>query len=160
MVNNLTGIKVRLWIMAIGLGCLGVVFMAFNNLSNIANLIDRTSSVVAVDDTAITPKNTAIKINVLANDQGIALKINSFAVGRHGSVTVNNNEIVYNPENDFVGADHFKYWITNNHGQEAFAQVKVTVTSTTPSPQDKVQHATASAPLPLFPVVEPLNFQM
>ncbi|PID45344.1 MAG: hypothetical protein CSB47_09165 [Proteobacteria bacterium] len=86
----------------------------------------------AVDDNASTPENTAITIDVIANDtdpDSDALVVEAVGTPTNGVVAIVNNKIVYTPNTDFSGTDHFTYTITDNNGHTATANVTVTVTA-------------------------------
>ncbi len=72
---------------------------------------------VAVNDSAVTLKNTPVTIAVLANDsdpQGLPLKVASVTQGAHGTVVINaNNTVTYTPAPKFTGSDSFAYSVTN-----------------------------------------------
>ncbi|MHC1703540.1 MAG: Ig-like domain-containing protein [Tenuifilaceae bacterium] len=98
---------------------------------------------VAVDDAATTILNTAVTINVLANDTGLEDGYGDLLVHRsplHGTATVNaNRTITYTPSNMFIGSDNFQYWVEDVHGDYDLATVAVTVTDRpnyTPSAND------------------------
>jgi gliding motility-associated-like protein len=74
---------------------------------------------VAVDDYSSTPLNTAINIDVTANDQqtdGDEFTITTFTQPANGTVTQNGNLLTYTPNNGFVGEDTFTYTICDNDG--------------------------------------------
>ena len=116
---------------------------AHNNLSNV---VSRTISVthpgppVAVNDTAMTDKHTAIDINVLANDTDPAGKTLTVAsvdtTGTKGLVTINpDNTIHYDPNGQFTGltqgqsaTDTFTYMATDGTQTSNSATVTVTIT--------------------------------
>jgi VCBS repeat-containing protein len=124
---------------------------AANNLSNI---VSRSVSVtaappgppVANNDTARTDKNTAINIDVLANDTdpaGRALTVASVdTTGTKGTVTVNSdNTIHYDPNGQFASlqagqtaTDTFSYTATDGTQTSNSATVTVTVTGTNTAP--------------------------
>jgi subtilisin family serine protease len=86
---------------------------------------------VAVDDAASTNKNTAVTIDVLANDRDPdedPLTTNVIAQPANGSATRNaDNTITYTPDADFVGDDSFRYEIFDPDGRSSAATVTVTV---------------------------------
>ncbi|HYT89917.1 MAG TPA: Ig-like domain-containing protein, partial [Gemmataceae bacterium] len=85
---------------------------------------------VANDDSALTNENTAVLINVLANDtdtDGDTLTITSAGPAGNGSAAIENGRIRYPPNANFLGADSFSYTISDNHGGSASATVTVTV---------------------------------
>ncbi|BDX37387.1 hypothetical protein CYCD_07420 [Tenuifilaceae bacterium CYCD] len=87
---------------------------------------------VAVDDNSTTIVNTAVDINVLANDSDLddgfgALTIKTLPT--HGTVVVNDNRtITYTPSYMFIGVETFQYMIEDVDGDYSIATVAVTVT--------------------------------
>ena len=90
---------------------------------------------VAVDDTAITGQNLPVTINVLSNDSdtdGGTLDVVSVTAVRNGTVVVNDdNTITYTPDGGYFGPDSFWYTIDDGQGDQATAEVTVTVTEPT-----------------------------
>jgi hypothetical protein len=86
---------------------------------------------VAQDDSASTNKNTAVTINVLANDDDPDSDPLTVAVAdppTNGTATRNGDETVtYAPNTGFVGTDSFSYEITDGNGGMSTATVTVTV---------------------------------
>ena len=86
---------------------------------------------VAVDDAASTNKNTAVTIDVLANDSdpdGDPLTSGVVTQPANGSATRNaDNTITYTPNTGFVGDDSFTYEIFDPNGLSSTATVRVTV---------------------------------
>ncbi|MDT4938074.1 MAG: large repetitive protein, partial [Pseudonocardiales bacterium] len=85
----------------------------------------------AVDDAATTPENQAVTVHVTANDSangGGALTLNSATDPAHGSVALSGLNVVYTPDQSFVGTDSFTYRISTPFGSTT-ATVTVTVTA-------------------------------
>ncbi|MFN4764668.1 Ig-like domain-containing protein, partial [Gillisia sp. Q332] len=86
---------------------------------------------VAVDDTATTDEDTAVNINVLANDtdvDGDTLTVTQTTAPTNGSVVINTDyTITYTPDANFNGTDTFTYTITDGNGGTDTATVTVTV---------------------------------
>ncbi|AUT04546.1 endonuclease [Nostoc sp. CENA543] len=94
---------------------------------------------VAINDIAITDENTAININVLANDSdfnGDPLQLSLVSNPTNGIAVVNNNGtpnnfaddfITYTPNTGYVGNDSFSYSISDGKGGTATASVSVTI---------------------------------
>jgi outer membrane protein OmpA-like peptidoglycan-associated protein len=94
---------------------------------------------VAVNDAASTMRDTAIAVNVLANDSdpdGDPLLISSASSPTHGTATLAGTAINYTPRPGFVGTDTFSYVITDGQAT-ATANVTVTVTAT---PEPSLNH--------------------
>ncbi|MGI8791925.1 MAG: Ig-like domain-containing protein [Acidimicrobiales bacterium] len=92
---------------------------------------------IANPDAKSTPKNTAVVVDVLANDSdpdGDAISVVSASAPTNGgSVVVNaNGTITYTPATEFVGTDGFTYTITDNGTPAAQATGPVTITVTDP----------------------------
>lgn len=92
----------------------------------------------ALDDAATTDEDTAVEIDVLANDSdpaGETVRIDSHQPGDHGFVTLTEAmTLVYTPEADFNGQDAFTYRIINDRGGLAEATVTVTVNPVNDAP--------------------------
>lgn len=89
---------------------------------------------IANPDTATTFKNTAITINVLANDvdpDGDTLTIIGVSSPSNGMVTFTPNFVIYTPQSAFIGADMFTYTISDGNGGTDTATVTVTVLENT-----------------------------
>ena len=97
------------------------------NVSNVATVnltIDNTQEPpVAVDDAATTAEDTAVTINVLANDSdpdGALVPGTVTIAGQpaNGSVVVNaDGTVTYTPDANYNGADSFSYTVTDDEGQ-------------------------------------------
>ena len=86
---------------------------------------------VAQDDSATTNKNTAVTVNVLANDDDPDGDLLTVAVSdppENGTATRNdNNSVTYTPNAGFVGTDSFEYELTDGKGGQSAATVTITV---------------------------------
>jgi subtilisin family serine protease len=86
---------------------------------------------VAQNDSASTNKNTAVTINVLANDDDPDGDLLTVAVSdppTNGTATRNDdNTVTYSPNTGFVGTDSFDYEVTDGNGGMSTATVTVTV---------------------------------
>ncbi|MCF2858115.1 Ig-like domain-containing protein [Pseudoalteromonas sp. SMS1] len=78
---------------------------------------------VAANDAASTTQDTAVEINVLANDSdpdgslnGVSLEI--VTSPKNGSTSINTSDhvVTYLPESGFVGIDTFEYRVQDNRG--------------------------------------------
>lgn len=87
---------------------------------------------VAVDDTATTRRNRAVRIAVLANDSdpdGDTLHVRRVTQPASGTAVINpNSTITFWPKRGFKGTVRFRYTIRDGHGGRARATVTVTVT--------------------------------
>jgi hypothetical protein len=116
---------------------------------------------VAEADVITTKANTAVKIDVLANDQ-IAGDF-TLAIGdrpTNGTVTLDNNGtlndltddfIRYTPKTDVAGEDSFTYRLSRN-GESVSTTVKVTVTEEPSSESPLLSNPLPSNPLPSNPL--------
>jgi large repetitive protein len=83
---------------------------------------------VANNDTATTPANQAVTINVTSVDTGPITSIAIASSPTHGTATVSGVAIVYTPTHDFFGTDTLTYIATGPGGTSAPATVTITVT--------------------------------
>ncbi len=85
----------------------------------------------AVDDAASTVTDTAVVIDLLANDadpDGDGLTIVGVEGASHGTVTDNGDgTVTYTPEAGFTGSDGFTYTVSDGRAGTASAAVAVTV---------------------------------
>ncbi|MDY7016140.1 MAG: putative Ig domain-containing protein, partial [Cyanobacteriota bacterium] len=85
----------------------------------------------ALPDSGVTSANTAVSIDVLAND--FSPKDGPFIVGfdatsaNGGQVAKVDNRLSYTPAADFVGTDGFNYTISAGGDEKKSSQVKITV---------------------------------
>jgi VCBS repeat-containing protein len=83
-----------------------------------------------ISDTAATNEDTAVNINVLANDSdvdGDAIIVDS-ASASNGTVSINlDGTLTYNPNLDFAGTDTISYSISDGNGGTAAGIVAVVV---------------------------------
>jgi len=83
----------------------------------------------AKDDSATTAYETAVTIDVLANDSdedGDDLTIESYTTPQNGTLSSSDGKITYTPNDGFSGEDTFEYTISDGE-DDATAKVKVTV---------------------------------
>jgi len=101
---------------------------------------------VAIADTATASFNTAVQINVLANDTDVDLNTLSIAAvtqGAHGTAAIAGSQVVYTPEAGFSGADTFTYQARDSAGAlSASATVTVNVTGANTPPVAQSQSVT------------------
>ena len=95
----------------------------------------------AINDSATTPEDTPVTIDVLANDTDLendALTITNVSSPAHGTAEINDNKIVYSPNPNYFGSDTFTYTISDGDCGTDTATVEVTVTSVNdlPSAED------------------------
>lgn len=84
---------------------------------------------VGVDDAASTLEDAAVTVNVLANDtdvDGDVLTLSSVSADQ-GSAVLSNNQLRYTPASNFSGEVVVNYTFHDNQGEQATAQVTITV---------------------------------
>ncbi|TMQ06211.1 MAG: tandem-95 repeat protein, partial [Deltaproteobacteria bacterium] len=93
---------------------------------------------VAVADAASTDEDTAVTVDVVANDSdvdGDALAIASITQPAHGAATiVDPHHVQYTPAPNYHGADGFSYTIADPSGAQATAAVVLDVASVNDAP--------------------------
>ncbi len=95
-------------------------------------------SPVAAEDYATTPEDTAVIINILANDtdvDGDTLVVSAFTTPAQGTVTVNpDNTVTYTPDANYHGSDTFSYTVSDGHGGSDTAVVTIAITPVNDAP--------------------------
>jgi sorbitol-specific phosphotransferase system component IIBC len=93
---------------------------------------------VAVADAVVTAEDTAVTIDVLANDSdvdGDSLTVTNVTSPTSGVVVINpDNTITYTPTADYEGTDSFVYTISDGNGGTDTALVTTTITSENDNP--------------------------
>ena len=87
---------------------------------------------VAVDDSDSTVVDTAVVVDVLANDSDPdtdSLSVDSVTQGADGSVVNNTTNVTYTPNASWTGIDTFTYTVADGNGGFDTATVTVTVTA-------------------------------
>lgn len=88
---------------------------------------------VAVNDSANTPFNTPVSLNVLTNDsdpQNDPLSVVATTSPANGAVTFSaSGNVTYTPNSGFSGVDSFNYTIRDSNGSTAQATVSITVSA-------------------------------
>jgi len=93
----------------------------------------------ATNDSDTTPEDTAVIVDVLANDtdaDGDTLTVTGVTTGpSHGTCVVNaDGTITYTPNKDYTGTDTFTYAISDGNGGTDTATVTITVTGVSDLP--------------------------
>jgi VCBS repeat-containing protein len=110
---------------------------------------------VARDDSATTAEDTAVVINVVANDTdpdaGDALAIIGISGASNGTVAFDGGgtTITYTPNANFNGTDTFTYTVSDGNGGEDTATVTVTVTAVNDAPVAGDDSATTDEDTPV-----------
>ena len=81
----------------------------------------------ASDDFVTTPSKP-ILIDVMSNDTGQAIVINTLDNPSNGTASVIGNQVQYTPDNGFIGTDIFWYSIKDNAGEVYGTKIHVEVT--------------------------------
>ena len=103
---------------------------------------------VATDDSDSTSQDTAVVIDVLANDtdaNGDSLFIDSVTQGSNGSVVNNGTDVTYTPSASWAGIDTFTYVVSDGNGGTDTATVTVNVGVLEPVVLDNIQKGTHRA---------------
>jgi hypothetical protein len=82
---------------------------------------------VAVSDAISVNAGASVLVNVLGNDGGIGLSLTGVTQPTHGSVVIQDGQVLYTAPVGYTGADAFSYTETDSEGQTATANVAVTV---------------------------------
>ena len=116
---------------------LGVIDVTFPSIDDVINA---NAAPIAADDTAETTSNTAVTVDVLANDSdGDGDQIRLLAAGdaSNGTVSLDGDTVTYTPDEGFSGSDSFTYTAFDGFDfAEATVTVEVTPEETTPSTGD------------------------
>ncbi|MGB1310716.1 MAG: Ig-like domain-containing protein [Leucothrix sp.] len=90
---------------------------------------ENVTPLVANEDSVTTPANTAITIDVMANDSGDGIAITAVDNPANGTAVISNNRIIYTPNNGFSGTEIFWYSITDSRGAAYGTKINVTITA-------------------------------
>ncbi|MFC1611233.1 Ig-like domain-containing protein [Myxococcota bacterium] len=91
----------------------------------------------AHDDAGATQEDTAMRVDVLANDashEDDELFVAAVAQAGHGRVAIDEASVIYTPELDYSGEDSFAYTARGRLGRESSAVVTMTITSVNDPP--------------------------
>lgn len=96
-----------------------------------ATIDSQDSAPVGNPDSVTINQNSSTVIDVLANDTGAGLVINSTNPWseKGGSVSIVNNKINYTPASDFTGTDRLWYTFRDSQGRTNFSVVTISVIS-------------------------------
>jgi len=75
----------------------------------------------------VTTSASEVIIDVMANDLGNGLTLTSVDPADHGTTSIENGKIKYQPPAGFTGTDEFCYQITDSRGWYTWGQVLITV---------------------------------
>jgi hypothetical protein len=105
---------------------------------------------VAVDDSGTTVHDTAVTVQVLANDSdadGDALTVAGVTLAANGTASFDGSTVTYVPDAGFVGTDSFDYTVDDGFGGSATATVTVEVTNEAPVAVNDVYSTPFETPL-------------
>jgi len=92
---------------------------------------------VAQDDSVYTDESEPVSVQVLSNDSdpdGDPLTIESFSQAEHGTIRLENDELIYTPTEGYSGVDSFEYSLSDGRGGVDRARVIVAVASVNDAP--------------------------
>ncbi len=102
------------------------------------NVIPINDAPLATDDTATTPEDMPVNVNVLANDHdvdGNPLIVTLISDPTHGSAVINpDGTVTYTPDINTNGTDTFEYTVSDGQGGTDTATVTITVTPLNDAP--------------------------
>jgi len=103
---------------------------------------------IASDDIVTTDEDTSVVIDVLENDSdenNDTLTLVSVGQPQHGTVTIMDNMVTYQPSPNYHGGDHFNYVVTDGSFERSgMVQINITSVNDTPTLEpvsDLVSHA-------------------
>ncbi|MGK2950649.1 MAG: Ig-like domain-containing protein, partial [Acidimicrobiales bacterium] len=103
------------------------------------DVADQADGPVATLDFVITPEDTPVSIEPVANDadaDGDPLTLTGFTQADHGSLSCTLAEVcTYTPDADFTGTDSFTYTISDGTGRSATGTVTIDVTPVADPPR-------------------------
>jgi hypothetical protein len=110
-------------------------------VANLLELLPCNHPPIARDDSATTSRNTAVTVNVLANDSdpdGDPVSLVGVTQPSHGTAAANGNgTVTYTPTGCYAGTDAFTYTIRDPAGLTATATVTVSVIAQSSDPCSK-----------------------
>jgi len=95
----------------------------------VAVVLTSNNQPIAMNDSVQTPINTSVTIDALINDSDSdddVLQISS-ANAVLGMISIVNNQLYYQPSNDYFGDDTIVYGISDGQGGSSFATITVTI---------------------------------
>ncbi|MGH1368913.1 MAG: Ig-like domain-containing protein, partial [Maritimibacter sp.] len=100
------------------------------------------------DDVAVTPEDTPVVIDVIANDtdpEGDPLEVAELGEPENGTAELNpDGTVTYTPNTDFTGTDTFTYTVTDGNGGTDVVTVQVAVESDEVNEVDAVDDLSAT----------------
>ncbi len=102
------------------------------------------------DGLVILRNSTAVLIDVLNNDsdpESDDLTITDVSQPSNGTVVNNGTTLTYTPNAGYIGTDTFEYTVDDGNGDQATAQVTITIENNAPMANDDSALATGALPL-------------
>ena len=102
------------------------------------------------DSLTVLRNSSATLIDVLNNDSdpdNDQLNISSVVQPANGTVVNNGSSLTYTPNTGFIGTDTFEYTIDDGNGDQATAQVTITVENNTPTANADSANVIGTAPV-------------
>ncbi|MEZ4709765.1 MAG: Ig-like domain-containing protein [Caldilineaceae bacterium] len=100
--------------------------------------VEGNNAPLVANDSAVTNEDTAIVIDVLANDSdpdGDSLTVGQLGLPQHGASTRNaDNTITYVPAANYFGSDSFSYTVSDGRGGALTAAVNITIRAVNDGP--------------------------
>ncbi len=115
-----------------------------------AVVVLNTAPVANSDALTVLRNSDATLIDVLTNDsdpENDDLSITNVSQPSNGTVVNNGTSITYTPNTGFIGEDIIQYTVDDGHGDQAQAQVTITVENNAPVATDDSVIATGTEPL-------------
>ncbi len=107
---------------------------------------------VAEDDQANTQEDSAVTIDLLANDNDPdqdSLVLQSLGSASNGSLANNGTSVIYTPKPNFHGTDSFSYQINDGNNGTSSATAYITVASANDLPLANPDHASTAEDQPV-----------
>ncbi len=121
------------------------------SIETLGSIIELNSEPVALADELTVLRNSgASLVDVLSNDsdpENDDLIISDILQPANGTVVNNGNSITYTPNTGYIGTDTLEYTIDDGHGDQANAQVTITVVNNAPVANDDSLVAIGAAPV-------------
>ena len=98
--------------------------------------INNVNEITAIDDNATLDEDSNITINVLNNDleeDNKQLTVSIATNASNGTAILNNNQIIYTPNENYFGVDTIEYTVSNNE-DEANATVNIVINQINDTP--------------------------
>lgn len=115
---------------------------SFNNQTAWSDVAEATTPPnqlpIANPDSATGTEDNALTLDVVLNDSDAdldTLSVTSVTTPGHGSASISNNQIRYQPASNFFGNDTLDYSISDGFGGSATARIDVYITAVNDPPQ-------------------------